>query len=212
MKPKKRFLITASNTNCGKTFVTLKLLQEFAKNGYKVGAFKPIETGVENLPHDGTALLEKCKELNSDFKNITIDYVVPIKHSLAAAPYVSKKESIDFKKIQSALKKIESVCDVVFIETAGGIMTPIDDDFFVIDFARFFDANVIFITTDKLGTISETLVNHYFLNNKNIKFNWCINLFGSIEEFNKINRPFLDNHFDKLFLIPTDIKEFVTIL
>lgn len=212
MKSKKRFLITASNTNCGKTFITLKLLEEFAKNGYKVGAFKPIETGVENFPNDGAALLKKCKELNSDFKNITIDDVVPIRHALAAAPYVSKKESIDFKKIQNTLKKIESVCDVVFIETAGGIMTPIDDDFFVIDFAKFFDAKVIFITTDKLGMISETLVNHYFLNNKNIKFNWCINLFDSIEKFNKINRPFLDSRFNKLFLMPTDIKEFVAIL
>ncbi|MEA1879490.1 MAG: dethiobiotin synthase, partial [Campylobacterota bacterium] len=36
--------ITATNTDVGKTYVTLKLIEAFATHGLNVGVFKPIET------------------------------------------------------------------------------------------------------------------------------------------------------------------------
>ena len=58
MKNKKKvFFITATNTNVGKTYASELLLKKFAKQGKKVGYFKPIETGVIDLPQHGSKLL-----------------------------------------------------------------------------------------------------------------------------------------------------------
>lgn len=208
---KKRLLVTASNTDCGKTYLSLKILQELARRGLRIGAMKPIETGVETLPQDGKALYDCCMELNPDFHAITLDDVVPVQYRLPAAPQTAKGDAaIDFDAMRRALAKIEAVSDIVLIESAGGLMTPIEDDFFVIDLAEFFDAEVLFFTTDKLGMISESLVNLAFLKERGITPHWGINRFGSKENFDTINRPFLATRFEKLYLLPEDMEAYVS--
>ena len=59
--------ISANNTNQGKTYTTLKLIESFSKKGFKVGVMKPIETGVEKVPLDGEKLLNKVKQENQLF-------------------------------------------------------------------------------------------------------------------------------------------------
>jgi len=169
---KKRFLITASNTDSGKTFLTLKILTELAQRGLRVGAIKPIETGVDTLPVDGKKLYDLCRELNPGFHSITLDDVVPVRYSLPAAPYVSKNgNAIDYDAI---------------------------------------DAEVLFFTTDKLGMISESIVNLAYLKERKLACHWGINLMGSRETFDRINRPFLEKHFKKITLLPEEMEQFVT--
>ena len=95
--------ISANNTNQGKTYSTLLLMEEFAKQGYRVGAFKPIETGVENYPLDGLKLLNKSKELNNAFEDILLKDIVPIQLKLPAAPIVAG--DVNFDKIKEAYQK-----------------------------------------------------------------------------------------------------------
>ncbi|MEA2090970.1 MAG: dethiobiotin synthase, partial [Campylobacterota bacterium] len=86
----KRIFITATNTDIGKTYTTKLLLKEFASRGLRVGVIKPIETGVVNgYAPDGSELLAIVKELNSEFKNISLEDIVPITYELPAAPCVS---------------------------------------------------------------------------------------------------------------------------
>lgn len=208
---KKRLLITASNTDCGKTHLSLHLLKELAGRGLRVGAIKPIETGVETLPVDGKKLYDLCRELNPEFASVTLEDVVPVQYPLPAAPYIAKGDgTIDYDAIRRAYQRIEAVSDIVLIESAGGLMTPIEEDFFVVDLAEFFDAEVLFFTTDKLGMISESLVNLAFLKQRGITPHWGINRFGTQEKFDTINRPFLAARFEKLFLLPEDIEAYVT--
>jgi dethiobiotin synthetase len=49
--------ITANNTDMGKTYTTLKLIEKLGKE-FKVGVFKPIETGVKEYPLDGKKLFK----------------------------------------------------------------------------------------------------------------------------------------------------------
>jgi len=44
----KLLFVTATNTNIGKTFTTLKLIEYLSKHDFSVGVCKPIETGVYN--------------------------------------------------------------------------------------------------------------------------------------------------------------------
>ena len=208
---KRNFFVTATGTNIGKTYTTLRLMELFAKKGYKVGAFKPIETGVKNYPEDGLKLLEKSKELNKEFKNITLDDVVPVRYALPAAPIVAKgDQKIDFKLIKSSFEKLKKSCDILFIEGAGGLMVPIEDDFYMIDLINYFNAKAVLVTGDKLGCINETLLSISKLNQKSLSFKWCVNIKDQNSDFYDTTLPYYKRAFKKVYLLPSDLETFGT--
>jgi len=187
--------ISANNTDCGKTYTTLKLIQKFSKMGYKVGVMKPIETGVKDLPSDGKTLFREVKKYNPLLNNLDINDIVPIQLKLPAAPIVAG--IVDFEKINLAYNKIKPLCDILIIEGAGGIRVPVSKNFEMWDFLEFFNAKLFLIIGSKLGMINDFLLNKYFLESKSINYTWAINLFD--ESYFKITHPFMKK-FNPLFI------------
>ena len=187
--------ISANNTDCGKTYTILKLIQKFSKMGYKVGIFKPIETGVKDLPPDGNKLFREVKKYNPLLNNLDINDIVPIQLKLPAAPIVAG--IVDFEKINLAYNKIKPLCDILIIEGAGGIRVPVSKNFEMWDFLEFFNAKLFLIIGSKLGMINDFLLNKYFLESKSINYTWAINLFD--ESYFKITHPFMKK-FNPLFI------------
>jgi len=187
--------ISANNTNCGKTYTTLKLIEFLSKKDYKVGVFKPIETGVKDYPLDGKILFEKAKKFNPLFNNLTLNDIVPIQFKLPAAPIVAGK--VNFEKIDLAYKKIKSLCDILLIEGAGGIRVPVKENFEMVDFVKYFDAKLFLVIRSNLGMINDFLLNKYFLESKKIDFTWAINLID--ESYFKISHAFMKK-FNPLFI------------
>jgi len=105
--------ITATNTNVGKSYTTLKLIKTLSQKGYKVGVFKPIETGVEKYPLDGYKLFNEAKKYNQNLNKLSLDDIVPIQFKLPAAPIVAGE--VNFEKIDTAYKKIKNECDILLI-------------------------------------------------------------------------------------------------
>ncbi len=197
--------VTATNTDIGKTYTTLKLIECFSALGYKVGAMKPIETGVKEEPQDATLLLNHVKKVNPLFKDITHTEICPIQFSLPAAPYVAKKrENIDYSHIYTAQQKLSSLCDILLIESAGGLMTPIDEETVMIDLATFFDATILLITDDQLGCINNTLLNIHLLESMQKKYIWCINKKNLDNSFEQISLPYFQAKFDTTLTIQED--------
>ncbi len=190
--------ITATNTDVGKSYACEKFLKYYAKQGLKVGYFKPIETGVAPVPPDGNKLLNLVKELNKDF-DVTIDDVVPYQFKLPAAPYVAKETTkIDLDFIIKKRDYLLKFCDILVIEGAGGLMVPIEKDFFIIDLIKYLETKAILITPSKLGCINDTLLSMQALKNKNIDFDWYINLFLDKDSFEKVSLPFYKDVFDEV--------------
>jgi dethiobiotin synthetase len=105
---KKRIFVTATNTDIGKTYTTKLLLEKFTSRGISVGVIKLIETGVDNIAHDGEELLKIIKELNENFIDINITDIVPISYKLPAAPIGSAGGiDLDLKKLDRAVEKLE---------------------------------------------------------------------------------------------------------
>jgi len=196
--------ISANNTGCGKTYTTKKLINFYAKKGYRVLAFKPIETGVENIPEDGFELFNECKKY-FDF-NLSLEDIVPIQLKLPAAPYVAGK--VDFEKILKSYKKLKKECDILLIEGAGGLLVPINDNHKMIDFIDMFDAKLLLVIASKLGMINDFLLNKFYLEKNNIDFTFAINLFD--DTYFKISHPFM-KQFNPLF-IQKDLEKIAKIL
>lgn len=194
----KSLFITATNTDVGKTYASEKFLRFFASKGLKVGYFKPCETGVVDLPIDGTKMLNITKELNPDF-NVDINDVVPYQFKLPAAPYVAKdKNTISLELIKEKKNYLEQFCDILIIEGAGGLMVPIEKDLFIIDLIKELECEAILIAPSKLGCINDTLLSINALKSKNINFEFYINLYQDIDTFNSVSKPFLIDYFGKL--------------
>ena len=194
----KSIFITATNTDVGKTYASEKFLRFFAKNGLKVGYFKPCETGVIDFPLDGTKMLNLTKELNPNFK-VSINDVVPYQFKLPAAPYVAKGNSlISLDYIKEKKKYLQQFCDVLIIEGAGGLMVPLEKNLFIIDLIKELDCEAILITPSKLGCINDTLLSINALKAKNIDFEFYINLYQDIDSFEKVSKPFLLDYFKEL--------------
>ena len=194
----KSIFITATNTDVGKTYACEKFLRYFSKLGLKVGYFKPCETGVVDFPLDGMKMLNLVKELNPSFKADIFD-VVPYQFKLPAAPYVAKEDTtIDINYLKEKKKFLESMCDVLIIEGAGGLMVPIEKNLFIIDLIKIFESEAFLITPSKLGCINDTLLSINALKSKNIDFEFFINLYLDIDSFEKVSKPFLLEHFGKL--------------
>ncbi|WP_456322648.1 dethiobiotin synthase [Hydrogenimonas sp.] len=201
-----RIFVTATNTDVGKTYTTLGLMEEAARQGFRPGAFKPIETGVENQkPSDGTLLLETMKRLNPQMKDIDTKSVVPSQFTLPAAPYVAKgEESIDWENIDSNMREIEKRCDILFIEGAGGLMVPIEKDCFMIDLPRRFDAHTLLLSPSRLGSINDTLLSMEALLMRKIPFDLAINLFEESDSFAETTLPFYEKSGIPFSLLPKD--------
>jgi dethiobiotin synthetase len=189
--------ITATNTNIGKTFATKHLIKLFFDAGYKVGVYKPIETGVDKIPQDASSLLECIQKYNSDFKNLTPNDIVSYTFNLPAAPFCADiNQTIEIDKIIQRYNQLKSMCNILLVEGAGGLMVPIKKDFFMIDLIKTLDTKTLLITPSYLGCINETMLSIQALKNRHIDFNWCVNLHHDKDSFDMVTKPFYDEYFD----------------
>jgi len=179
--------ISANNTECGKTYSALKLIEAFSKKGYKVAVLKPIETGVEKIPKDGELLFEMAKKYNPKLNVLSLNDIVPIQLKLPAAPFVAG--DVDIEKIKKAFLKIKPLCDILLIEGAGGLLVPINNNLYMIDFIKLFNAKLFMIFSSKLGMINDFLLNKFYLEQNKIRYTWAINVFD--DSYYKISDPFM---------------------
>ena len=193
---KKQLFITATNTDIGKTYASVKILEHLGNHGVKIGAIKPIETGVTNIPQDAKRLLDVCKKYNKNFENLTPSDITAYTFSLPAAPYSADTNGIiEIDRVKSKIEEISKLCDFLIIEGAGGLYVPIKKNYFMIDLIKELNCQTLLITPSHLGCINETLLSLKALNSYNIPYKWCVNLYKDKEAFKKTTKPFYDIYF-----------------
>ncbi|MFT7859562.1 MAG: dethiobiotin synthase [Sulfurimonas sp.] len=198
----KRIFITATNTDIGKTYTTKLLMRELTEKGYKVGVIKPIETGViDGIYLDGDLLLSHLKEVNPLAKDLQVQDIVPISYELPAAPYISSDfGTIDYGKIDESVKKMESICDVLLIEGAGGLFVPVDHKMMMIDLIEYFDAEALLVSHCSLGCINDALIHKKALDDRGIKNELVFNCRDEEEKsFETISLPYFQKIFPEVF-------------
>ncbi len=199
---KEVFFVTATNTDVGKSYASEIFLEKFAKENKKVGYFKPIETGVDTLPQDGLKLLQIVQNLNPHFTP-DLNEVVPYQFKLPAAPFVAKGDTkIDIQNLLQKAKNLLNYCDVLIVEGAGGLMVPIEKNYFMIDLIKEFhkqlNAKTILISPSNLGSINDTMLSQTLLKNYNINYEWYINLYKDKESFKTVTLPFYKEYFNQI--------------
>lgn len=202
----KRIFVTATNTDIGKTYTSQLLIESFTRLGFRVGIYKPIETGVTTLPADGSALFQTALLHNPNLHSLTLDDIVTLQLPLPAAPFVANEgKNIDVSLFETALKKIEALCDLVIIEGAGGLMVPIDSEKMMIDLSRYFNASTLLVTHCALGCINDTLLSIKALEDANLPYVVGFNCRAQDTSFDTASLPYFNYRFDHIYRIDNDI-------
>ena len=203
---KKDIFISATGTNVGKTFVALQLIDAMSAMGLRVGVMKPIETGVKSIPADASALYEKAKRLNPALADLQLEDICPISFSLPAAPDVARKGlPIDFDLLQECHDNIAKRSDIVIIEGAGGLLTPVEKSYFMLNLSEMFNSRILLLSSAKLGCINDILLNEKVLKYGRQDFVIAVNKTPEDIDFDTISLPYLKNQIKDLFLLPDDI-------
>lgn len=205
----KSLFITATGTNVGKTYVTLKLIETFAAQGFRVGAFKPIETGVTEIAADATLLLEACQKVNPDFMPLSTKDITTYTFPLPAAPFCADThQTIQIASILETYHKLSEYCDILLVEGAGGLLVPITQTFMMIDLIQTLKSHTLLVTPSRLGCINDTLLSIEALKSRNIHFDWCVNLYEEKESFQRVTQPYYDTVFKDWWAVNSHLKHY----
>ncbi len=188
--------ISATGTDVGKTCTAVQLIDRLGRSGIRVGACKPIETGVGNVPADAARLLEAVQRYNPAFATFEAHDLCAYTFLLPAAPFCADKAAtISLDKIFDKIRQLQSHCDLLIIEGAGGLMVPILSDYMMIDLARDIGGHILLVVSSELGGINATLLSLEMLKSRQLPFDWCVNLYRNRESFDRVSRPYYDAAF-----------------
>jgi dethiobiotin synthetase len=90
----------------------------------------------------------------------TLEPVCPQVFAAPLAPHLAARAEgrrVDAALLRSGLNCWRETCDVVLVEGAGGLMSPISDDDYNADLAEAFGYPLVVVAANELGTINATL-------------------------------------------------------
>ncbi|MFO0999451.1 MAG: dethiobiotin synthase [Planctomycetaceae bacterium] len=155
----KTLLVTGTDTNVGKTWVTSLLVREFRRSGISTGAYKPVCSGAEKNSQgdlvwaDIEALRAACGT------EPEIDLVCPQRFYAAVAPNIAARmenRGVDNQRLVDGVARWSSYVDRLVIEGAGGIFCPLSDQLTVMDIAVELRIPTIVVAANRLGVINHT--------------------------------------------------------
>ncbi|MCK6498260.1 MAG: dethiobiotin synthase [Nitrospira sp.] len=149
-------LITGTDTGVGKTWAGRALARALGRDGRRVIAVKPVETGCSDVPaenEDGVALAHATGQ--TDPQQALLRFRDPV-----APPEAADREGrrIDFEALVHRVREYASSADVTIVEGAGGVLSPLTWERTAVDLAGALGARVLLVASDRLGTINHTLM------------------------------------------------------
>lgn len=147
--------VTSTGTEIGKTFVTRGLSFALSKRGFSVSAIKPIETGCDPYPFDSLSLARACG--NSELAYARGLYRSNLPLSPFSASLISSSSPPDIFYLSSRISSLSSRSDFLIVESAGGLLSPLDRFLTMADFASLLSLPLLVVVIDRLGVISHTL-------------------------------------------------------
>ena len=162
--------ITGTDTNVGKTVFSVLLTRELLRQGVDVRAVKPLCSGGRE---DAEALLAVLLAKTSNNQHRTtnihcirhsvsgIDQINPWHFAEPLTPLVASRrvgKPLHRKEVVAFLRKSASACDVLLVEGAGGLLSPLGEDFDARDLIVALKATPVVVAQNRLGVINQSLL------------------------------------------------------
>lgn len=152
----KSIFITGIDTDIGKTFVSVGLCLAQNDKGYKVGYFKPFQSGAYKkdnlLVAPDLAELKKYIEIPAKYSYLFKGEVSP---HLAS---ILDNVEVDINKVKKDFIDFSSKNDVTIIEGAGGLYCPAYKGKLFADVIKELNQEIIIVATPSLGRLNHLLM------------------------------------------------------
>jgi len=157
-----RYFVTGTNTNVGKTWVSVRLLETAREAGLSCYGLKPIAAGSEDTPE---GVRNEDAEALREAASIKLDYdlVNPVAFREPVAPHIlAQRRGMNLTAerltgyVNGAL--MTQKADLVLVEGAGGWYVPINQRETLADLARQLGLPVILVVGMKLGCLNHALL------------------------------------------------------
>lgn len=186
--------ISGIDTDAGKTYATAFYAKRLMDKGFSVITQKFIQTGCKQSSEDieahrrllGTGILPE------DEKGLTAPVIFSYPASAQLAARIDGVD-IDLHLIENATSELLKNYDRVLIEGAGGLMVPITDTYFSIDYVCEHSLPLVLVSNGRLGSINHTILSLEAIRARGIRLEAVI----------------YNTYFDKDKVIASDTTDFI---
>ncbi|MGZ6694722.1 MAG: dethiobiotin synthase [Solirubrobacteraceae bacterium] len=147
--------VSGTDTGVGKTVVAAALTAAMRAAGERVGAFKPVVTGIDEPDGERPA----DHELLAAAAGRPADEVTPHRFGPAVSPHLAAQlagTELDPAALVAAARRVD--CDVLVAEGVGGLLVPLTPAYAVLDLACELGLGLVIAARPGLGTINHTLL------------------------------------------------------
>lgn len=153
---KRTLFVTGTDTDCGKTYISVALLNHFSKKGYRTLGLKPIASGC-NPENDDALQLQKASSIKLPYSLIN-PYALhqPIAPHIAASIMGISLSVTEL--IEKTALALSTQADICIVEGAGGWLLPLNNTETYADYVLQQDMEIILIINMRLGCINHALL------------------------------------------------------
>jgi dethiobiotin synthetase len=149
--------VTGTDTEVGKSVVAAALAAALTARGVRVGAFKPVVTGLD----EPDPVKPPDHELLAACAGTAPDEVTPVRFGPAVSPHLAAElagAALDPGDLVAAARAAAADRDVLIGEGVGGLLVPLTRGYLVRDLAHELGLPLVVAARPGLGTINHTLL------------------------------------------------------
>lgn len=149
MKPARLLLVTGTDTGVGKTVFAALAAILFRQRGLRVAALKPVCSG-------GRADARLLRAAAGSV--LSLDAVNPWHFRAALAPVLAarkERKRLLLKEVVAHIQRVAERFDVTIVEGAGGLLSPLGEDFDSRDLIQALKAAPVIVCPNKLGAVNQ---------------------------------------------------------
>lgn len=157
----KRYFVTGTDTEIGKTTIAAGLLHAARQAGLTTAAVKPVAAGCERTAEglrndDALTLLAEC------YPPLAYELINPITLESAIAPHIAAREENVGLSVEllagACLQVFDRNADLTLVEGAGGWKVPLNEEQTLAELAVDLKLPVIMVVGLRLGCINHALL------------------------------------------------------
>ncbi|MGA2281782.1 MAG: dethiobiotin synthase [Verrucomicrobiota bacterium] len=146
------FFITGTDTGVGKTVLTALLARHLRERGVNAAALKPVCSGGRD---DARVLRAAMKGA------LTADEINPWHFRAPVAPLLAarrERRQVKLTDVLAHVRTMQKRFDVVLVEGAGGLLSPLGGDFNSRDLIAALRATPMIVCPNRLGAVNQVLL------------------------------------------------------
>lgn len=156
----KRYFVTGTDTEVGKTVASSALLQAARLQGFITAGYKPVASGSDMTP-EGLRNTDALALQRHSSLMLSYQAVNPYTFAEPTSPHIvsaDEQRPIDFAVMSAGLNALEKSAEWVLVEGAGGWFTPLSETHTFADWVALERLPVILVVGVKLGCINHAML------------------------------------------------------